>query len=83
MAEPNIYATVQQQLGREFASRMFLAAVTDTSGDGVQYARLGQLTDGLFHQAADGLAAAVSPGDLVLVLRLQDGTEIAVIRVVG
>ncbi len=79
----NIFQTVQGMMTTAWDASVFLASVTDTSGNRVQFARPGVVTDGIYYQAADGLAAAVSPADLVLVIQLADGTIIVLAKIVG
>lgn len=65
----NLMADVKALIQRIHRDCHFIATVEDTSGNTIQIRRSGASTpDGSYYQAADGVAAAVSPGDKVLVV---------------
>ena len=67
---------------RLLRERVFQAVVTATSGGLIKIRRLDQAAaDGQFYPAAAGLAASVSPGNLVLCVSVG-GTVTVVIKVV-
>lgn len=66
----NVLAEVARMVDAAFAQREFLATVQGTTGEQVTVRRLGQSTNEGPYPAADGLAAAVSVGSIVIVKRI-------------
>jgi len=63
----NVRKVSQDDAKRIYSSRKFFAHVDSVSGGTIKIIRLGQAAaDAQFYPAAVGLAAAVSPGDLVV-----------------
>jgi len=77
----NIYANVDRMIARYAGGHLFLATVTDVSGDAVQFARPGVATDGIYYQRLEGDPIVAS--DLILVAVLGDGTSIVLGKVVS
>lgn len=65
----NVLAEAARLIQRHHRDTHFVATVASVSGNRIFVIRDGQTaTDGLAYAAAAGLAAAVSPGDRVLVI---------------
>lgn len=78
----NARRTAQDDARRLMGGRLFLARVAGTSGGLIQIVRDGQSApDDMHYPAAAGLAASVSPGDLVMCV-VAGGTVVVLCGVV-
>ncbi len=61
----NLSSYIVRALGTFYAERVFLATVVEVDGDAVRVQRTGYEPEAEAFAAADGLAATLTPGDLV------------------
>ncbi len=84
MADPRNPLGAAQNADAAFHhTHIFLADVDSTSGNKIKIIRRAQPSpDGTFYPATAGLAAAVSPGDTVLVINLGGGSYVVIAKIV-